>query len=66
MTAFLEKLPGLPSGAGCDPPPGPPGFLPAYPGYRSTALLYQLRATGYSYLDAGGTTPAQARRPRCS
>src|ERR1700722_1762611 len=54
MTASLEKLSGLPSGAECEPPPGPPGFLSAYPGYRSTALLDQLRATEYSYLDAGG------------
>jgi selenocysteine lyase/cysteine desulfurase len=54
MTASLEKLSGLPSGAGCDVPPGPPGFLSAYPGYRSTALLDQLRATEYSYLDTGG------------
>src|SRR5712692_310026 len=30
------------------------GFLSAYPGYRSTALLDRLRATEYSYLDAGG------------
>jgi selenocysteine lyase/cysteine desulfurase len=54
MTASLEKLSGLPCGAGCDLPPGAPGFLSAYPGYRSTALLDQLRATEYSYLDAGG------------
>ena len=31
-----------------------PGFLSAYPGYWSTALLDRLRATDYSYLDAGG------------
>jgi len=54
MTASLEKLSGLPCGAECDRPAGPPGFLSAYPGYRSTALLDQLRATEYSYLDAGG------------
>jgi selenocysteine lyase/cysteine desulfurase len=54
MTASLEKLSGLPRDAGCEPPPGPPGFLSAYPGYRSTALLDQLRATEYSYLDADG------------
>ena len=30
------------------------GFLLAYPGYRSTALLDRLRATEYSYLDEGG------------
>ena len=34
--------------------PEPAGFLSAYPGYRSTALLDELRATQYSYLDAGG------------
>jgi selenocysteine lyase/cysteine desulfurase len=54
MTASLENLSGLPCGAEYDLPPGPPGFLSAYPGYRSTALLDQLRATEYSYLDAGG------------
>ena len=32
----------------------PSGFLSAYPGYRSTAPLDQLRVTEYSYLDAGG------------
>jgi len=32
----------------------PAGFLSAYPGYRSTALIDRLRATEYSYLDAGG------------
>ena len=32
----------------------PAGFLSAYPGYRNTALLDRLRATEYSYLDAGG------------
>jgi selenocysteine lyase/cysteine desulfurase len=30
------------------------GFLASYPGYRGTALLDRLRATEYSYLDAGG------------
>jgi selenocysteine lyase/cysteine desulfurase len=34
--------------------PEPPGFLSAYPGYRSTVLLDRLRASEYSYLDAGG------------
>jgi selenocysteine lyase/cysteine desulfurase len=34
--------------------PEPAGFLSAYPGYRDTALLDRLRATEYSYLDAGG------------
>ena len=32
--------------------PEPPGFQIACPGYRSTALLDQLRATEYAYLDA--------------
>ena len=32
----------------------PPGFLAAYPGYQSTTALDRLRATEYSYLDAGG------------
>jgi selenocysteine lyase/cysteine desulfurase len=54
MTTSLEKLSVLPCSAGYDLPPGPPGFLSAYPGYRSTALLDQLRAAEYSYLDAGG------------
>jgi Aminotransferase class-V len=54
MTTSLEKLSGSPCSAGCDLPSGPPGFLSAYPGYRSTALLDQLRAAEYSYLDAGG------------
>ena len=54
MTISLEKLSALPFSAGCDLLPEPPGFLSAYPGYRSTALLDRLRATEYSYLDAGG------------
>ena len=33
---------------------GQAGFLLSHPGYRSTALLDRLRATEYSYLDAGG------------
>ena len=37
-----------------DGPTEPPGFLSAYPGYQATALLDRLRATEYSYLDAGG------------
>ena len=36
-----------------DGPTEPPGFLSAYPGYQATALLDRLRATEYSYLDAG-------------
>ena len=48
------------SGPACPAAPGTTGrqsqlgFLSAYPGYRSTALLDELRATEYSYLDAGG------------
>jgi len=54
MTATLDERSGPPGSAEEDRPPEPPGFLPAYPGYRSTALLDRLRATEYSYLDAGG------------
>ena len=54
MTTTLPEHPGLPGSAGCGRPPEPPGFLSSYPGYRNTALLDQLRATEYSYLDAGG------------
>ena len=46
-----------PSGGGRSAGAGktePPGFLSAYPGYRNTTLLDRLRATEYSYLDAGG------------
>ncbi|MCL2396192.1 MAG: aminotransferase class V-fold PLP-dependent enzyme, partial [Acidimicrobiaceae bacterium] len=34
--------------------PEPPGFLSAYPGYKSTRMLDRLRSTEYSYLDTGG------------
>src|SRR5579872_537488 len=54
MTTTLHEDSGPPGSAANDLPPGPPGFLAAYPGYRSTALLDELRATEYSYLDAGG------------
>ena len=54
MTRTLSERPGLPGSAGNGRPPEPAGFLSAYPGYRSTALLDELRATEYSYLDAGG------------
>jgi selenocysteine lyase/cysteine desulfurase len=54
MTTSAGKLSALPYSAGCDLPPGPAGFLSAYPDYRSTALLDRLRAAEYSYLDAGG------------
>jgi selenocysteine lyase/cysteine desulfurase len=53
MTALQEPS-GLPGSIERDPPPEPDGFRSAYPGYRDTALLDQLRATEYSYLDAGG------------
>ena len=33
--------------------PESPGFLSAYPGYESTAMLDRLRAIEYSYLDVG-------------
>ena len=46
MTATLDERSGPPGSAEEDRPPEPPGFLPAYPGYRSTALLDLLRAAG--------------------
>jgi selenocysteine lyase/cysteine desulfurase len=54
MTRALQEPSGLAGGTGNDRPPEPPGFLSAYPGYQSTALLDRLRATEYAYLDAGG------------
>ena len=54
MTTTLHERSRLPGGAGNGRWPEPPGFLSAYPGYRSTALLDRLRATEFSYLDAGG------------
>ena len=54
MTRTLDERTGLPGSAGDDRRAGPPGFVSAYPGYRGTALLDRLRATEYSYLDAGG------------
>jgi selenocysteine lyase/cysteine desulfurase len=54
MTRVLQEPSGLPGSTEKDRRPEPPGFLSAYPGYRSTALLDQLRVTEYSYLDAGG------------
>jgi selenocysteine lyase/cysteine desulfurase len=54
MTRTLQELSGLPGDAGNVRRPEPAGFLSAFPGYRSTALLDRLRATEYSYLDAGG------------
>ena len=54
MTRTVQERSGLPGNAENGWPPEPPGFLSAYPGYRSTALLDWLRATEFSYLDAGG------------
>jgi selenocysteine lyase/cysteine desulfurase len=54
MTTTLPERPGSRGRAEEDQPPPPPGFLSAYPGYLSTAVLDRLRATEYSYLDAGG------------
>ena len=54
MTTTLHEQSGLPGGAGNGRWPEPPGFLSAYSGYRSTALLDRLRATEYFYLDAAG------------
>ena len=70
MTITQQERSGLPGSAGNGRPPEPAGFLSAYPGYRSTALLDRLRATEYSYLDtgrhvyldyAGAGLPAQAQ-----
>ena len=52
MTRTLQERFGLPGNAGMAAARARP-FLSAYPGYRSTALLDRLRATEYSYLDAG-------------
>jgi len=54
MTRTLPEWCDLGDTAAQARPPEPPGFLSAYPGYRGTALLDRLRATEYSYLDAGG------------
>jgi selenocysteine lyase/cysteine desulfurase len=51
MTRTLNEPPGS---IEHDQRPEPAGITFAYPGYRSTALLDRLRATEYSYLDAGG------------
>jgi selenocysteine lyase/cysteine desulfurase len=54
MTTTLHERSGPPGSVGNDRRPEPPGFLAAYPGYQSTASLDLLRASEYSYLDAGG------------
>ena len=54
MTRTLNERSGVPGSAAVAPRPEPPGFLSAYPSYRSTTLLDKLRATEYSYLDADG------------
>jgi len=54
MTRALQEPSGLPGSVEKDRRPEPPGFLSAYPGYRSTVLLDRLRASEYCYLDAGG------------
>jgi Aminotransferase class-V len=70
MTTTVNEPSGWPGSVEDDQRPEPAGFLLSYPGYRSTALLDRLRATEYSYLDAGGHTyldytgaglPAQAQ-----
>jgi selenocysteine lyase/cysteine desulfurase len=53
MAMTRHEQPGL-RDAGYSQTTGPAGFLPAYPGYQSTALLDELRATEYPYLDASG------------
>jgi selenocysteine lyase/cysteine desulfurase len=54
MTRTLYEQSGLSGGADHERRAEPPGFLSAYPDYQSTTLLDRLRATEYSYLDAGG------------
>ena len=54
MTTTSPERPGSLDAIENDRQPEPPGFLSAYPGYQSTALLDRLRADEYSYLDAGG------------
>jgi selenocysteine lyase/cysteine desulfurase len=54
MNRTLPERVVLPGAADNDWQPEPPGFLSAYPGYQSTALLDRLRATEYAYLDAAG------------
>lgn len=54
MSTTLNERSGSPGTIENDQWPEPAGFLLSYPGYQSTALLDRLRATEYSYLDAGG------------
>jgi len=54
MIRTLPERPGPPDSVHGDRRPEPAGFLSACPGYSSTVLLDWLRATEYSYLDAGG------------
>ena len=56
MTTTVNEPSGWPGSVEDDQRPEPAGFERSYPGYRSTALLDRLRATEYSYLDAGGHT----------
>jgi selenocysteine lyase/cysteine desulfurase len=54
MTSLLNERPAAPARAADEWPSEPRGFLSANPGYQSTMLLDQLRATEYAYLDEGG------------
>jgi selenocysteine lyase/cysteine desulfurase len=54
MNKTLQERPILPGSTGGGLRPKPSRFLSAYPGYRNTTLLDQLRATEYAYLDEGG------------
>jgi selenocysteine lyase/cysteine desulfurase len=54
MTRTTHERCGLPGIAAHDGSASPAGFLSAYPGYGSTALLDRLRATDYPGLDADG------------
>src|SRR5271155_2228341 len=54
MPTTLNERSGRPASVENNRRPEPPGFLSAYPGYGSTALLDRLRATEYSYLETGG------------
>jgi selenocysteine lyase/cysteine desulfurase len=56
IMSLLAARPGPDAVAGCGDlaGAGPAAFLRSYPGYRATAVLDQLRASEYGYLDAGG------------